>query len=334
MAARPRTLGLSVSPVLVGAALALGILSIASAWAYMGGPWPIAYTPLGELFVVAFFGIGAVGGTYWLCTGMVDAPSPAAGLALGLMAGAVLLVNNFRDRESDARVGRRTLAIVAGSPATAIVYAAAMLAPYALLVPIARAVPGSMPWPALVALPLALILIHRFVHEPPGAAFNRVRWYIERTVWLIAGIVQLASTLLAVIAHPAWIGGVIVTALVSINVAFTGFCPVGNVLKLMGFEGALGPPRRDNLYFMQTDSWYLERRIYVTVGINIILGSTLFLVVSPWWALFPGFVGLAMLWFAASGLCILANLLYRIGAEPRLRRTVPEAAQTATSALS
>jgi hypothetical protein len=145
-------------------------------------------------------------------------------------------------------------------------------------------------------------------------------WYIERTVWLIAGIVLLSMTLLAVLVQPLWIFGVIITGLVSINVALTGFCPVGSVLKLAGLRPALGAPARTRLYFMQTDSWYLERRIYATVGINIILGSILFLTVSPWWALFPAFVGLAMVWFAASGLCILANILYWIGAEPRLGR--------------
>ena len=144
------------------------------------------------------------------------------------------------------------------------------------------------------------------------------RWYIERTVWLIAGVVLLVSTLLAVLLGPWWIVGVIITGLVSINVAFTGFCPIGNVLKLLGFKAALGAPNRGNLYFLQTDSWYLERRIYVTVGVNIILGSILFLTVSPWWALFPAFVGTAMVWFAATGLCILANILFWIGAEPRL----------------
>jgi hypothetical protein len=69
---------------------------------------------------------------------------------------------------------------------------------------------------------------------------------------------------------------------------------------------------------MQTDSWYLERRIYVTVGVNVILASILFLEHSPWWGLFIAFVGAAMVSFAATGLCILANILYWIGAEPRL----------------
>jgi hypothetical protein len=143
-------------------------------------------------------------------------------------------------------------------------------------------------------------------------------WYIERTVWLIAGVVLLTCTLLAVLVNPLWIFGVIATGLVSINVALTGFCPIGNGLRLLGFKARLGAPNHGNLYFLQTDSWYLERRIYVTVGVNITLGSILFLAHSPWWGLFIGFVGTAMVWFAATGLCILANVLYWIGAEPRL----------------
>ena len=90
------------------------------------------------------------------------------------------------------------------------------------------------------------------------------------------------------------------------------------MLKLVGFKGALAAPNHGKLYFLQTDSWYLERRIYVTVGVNITLGSILFMLHSHWWALFIGFVGTAMAWFAATGLCILANILYWIGAEPRL----------------
>jgi hypothetical protein len=149
------------------------------------------------------------------------------------------------------------------------------------------------------------------------------RWYIERTVWLIAGIVLLTSTALALFVNPLWILGVTATGLVSINVALTGFCPVGNVLRLFGFTPMLGADTstRWNLYLLQIDRWYLERRIYVTVGVNIIIGSILFLAHSLWWALFTGFVGSAMIWFAATGYCVLANLLYWIGAEPRLNPT-------------
>jgi hypothetical protein len=146
------------------------------------------------------------------------------------------------------------------------------------------------------------------------------RWYIERTVWLIAGIVLVAATALAALVHPLWVLPVIATAWASIGVSLTGFCLVGNVLRLLGFTARLAvpPPTRGNLYFMQTDSWYLERRIYLAVGINLTVAAILSLLYSPWWLLFTGFVGAAMVWFAATGFCIMANGLYWLGAEPRL----------------
>jgi hypothetical protein len=150
------------------------------------------------------------------------------------------------------------------------------------------------------------------------------RWYIERTVWLIAGMVLVASTALALLWNPLAILGVTATGLFSINVALTGFCPVGNVLRLFGFTPMLGSatPTRWNLYFLQIDRWYLERRIYLAVGINISVASILVLALSPWWTMFTLFVGGAMVWFAATGYCIMANALYWLGAEPRLN---PEA---------
>jgi hypothetical protein len=146
------------------------------------------------------------------------------------------------------------------------------------------------------------------------------RWYIERTVWLIAGVVLLASTAMALLMHPLWILGVTATGLVSINVAFTGFCPVGSVLRLMGFTPMLGSDGAAplGLYFMKTDRWYLERRIYLAVGINISIASMLMLAYSAWFGLFTVFVGGAMVWFAATGFCVMANALYWLGAEPRL----------------
>lgn len=146
------------------------------------------------------------------------------------------------------------------------------------------------------------------------------RWYIERTVWLVAGGVLITATALAAVAHPLWVLLVIATGVASINVAFTGFCLVGNVLKRMGLEPKLGSEESadSKWYFMKRDRWYLERRIYVAVGINISIASVLSLVHSPWWLAFNGFVGVAMVWFAATGFCIMANGLYWLGAEPRL----------------
>jgi hypothetical protein len=146
------------------------------------------------------------------------------------------------------------------------------------------------------------------------------RWYIERTVWGIAGGVLLVSTALAALASPWWVLGVLATALSSIAVSLTGFCLVGNLLARLGFKPALARPgwRPGDWYFMQTDAWYLERRIYLAVGINLSLASVLTLAHSIWWLLFTGFVGTAMVWFAATGFCIMANALYWLGAEPRL----------------
>jgi len=167
--------------------LLLGILSILSGWAYTGGPLPIAYTPLGELFVVAFFGLGAVCGIYWLCSGVISTVAIETGLAIGLLTGAVLLVNNYRDAEADARVGRRTLAIVAGPGLTAWIYAGLMLLPFALLRPIGDALPRGSVWPALLALPVTIVMIYYFVREPRGRGFNRI---LVRTVFtqLLFGI--------------------------------------------------------------------------------------------------------------------------------------------------
>jgi hypothetical protein len=133
-------------------------------------------------------------------------------------------------------------------------------------------------------------------------------------------MVLLTATTLAALVDPRWVLLVIATGAASITVAFTGFCVVGNVLHRLGFPSLLGDakPKRGNFYFMQTDTWYLERRIYVAVGINISIASTLSLTLSPWWLTFTGFVGVAMVWFAATGFCIMANGLYWLGAEPRL----------------
>jgi 1,4-dihydroxy-2-naphthoate octaprenyltransferase len=154
--------------------LALGLASIAAGWAYSGGPRPIAHSPLGEFFVVVFFGLGAVGGTYWLCTLQLSAAALAGGLALGCFAAAVLAVNNYRDVEVDRRAGRLTLPMVIGARATIALYALFMLAPFALLPAIARGLPHGSAWPALLAVAPALWLIARFAGAPRDRGLNRI----------------------------------------------------------------------------------------------------------------------------------------------------------------
>jgi len=144
------------------------------------------------------------------------------------------------------------------------------------------------------------------------------KWYIERTVWLIAGFVLLLSTAMALFLDRRFILGVTASGLISMNVALTGFCPVGNVLRFFGFTDMLGAKISTRWYRMQTDRWYLERRIYIVVGFNMTVASMLILFYSPWVSAFTIFVGGAMVWFAGTGFCVMANFLYWLGAEPRL----------------
>ena len=150
-------------------------------------------------------------------------------------------------------------------------------------------------------------------------------WYIERTVWLIAGFVLLAATALAAFMNPLFVLLVMATAFCSIGTGVTGVCAVGSTLKLLGLRGRLDRRGTTGLYLMQTDTWFLERRIYVAVGVNLTIASVLSLVHTPLWLLFTAFVGGAMVWFAATGFCIMANGLYWLGAEPRLAPEVRRA---------
>jgi len=90
--------------------LALGVLCLGFGYAYTGGPYPLAYRGLGDVFVIVFFGLAATGGAQYAVAGTVAPQTLAAGLAIGLLANNILAVNNCRDRETDARAGKLTLA--------------------------------------------------------------------------------------------------------------------------------------------------------------------------------------------------------------------------------
>jgi len=150
----------------------IGCASLLAALAYSGGPRPISHTPLGELFVWVFFGLLAVAGSYWLQAAGVSATAWLAGAALGLPAAAVLLVNNLRDRDTDLRAGRRTLAALLGDGGARYAYAVMMLLPYAVLPLLAQSGRGGA-WLALVLLPYSLLLARRLLSGATGVALNR-----------------------------------------------------------------------------------------------------------------------------------------------------------------
>lgn len=172
--------------------LALGSASLVAGWAYSGGPRPIAYTALGELFVLAFFGIGAVAGTVWLQTATLSPQALMLGVAIGLPACAVLMVNNYRDLEADRLVGRRTLAIRLGPDGAKAAYAGMMLAPFAVLMSPAAPEGG---WVTLVAAPLAIKLVLAFATTPRGPDFNRILAATARFQLVLAALVALGCQL-------------------------------------------------------------------------------------------------------------------------------------------
>lgn len=149
--------------------IVLGTASLVAGWAYSGGPWPISHTPLGEVFVLAFFGVAAVGGTVWLQVGTWPPQAAVLGVAIGLPACAVLMANNYRDLEADRLAGRRTLAIRLGPRRATLAYAAMVLAPFAVMLMPAAPRGG---WLTLAALPLAIRLARAFAATPRGPAFN------------------------------------------------------------------------------------------------------------------------------------------------------------------
>ena len=98
--------------------IGIGLISLALGYFYSMGPRPLSGTPLGEMLVIGFFGIIAVAGTAYLHGAPIGIRTVLLGGIIGLPAAAVLLLNNHRDRATDARAGRRTLAIVVGETAS------------------------------------------------------------------------------------------------------------------------------------------------------------------------------------------------------------------------
>jgi 1,4-dihydroxy-2-naphthoate polyprenyltransferase len=143
--------------------IAVGAVSILAGVLYTGGPRPYGYEGLGELFVFLFFGIVAVSGSYFVQVQELPWEAYACALPVGLLASAILVVNNVRDLETDRRAGKRTLAVRLGRTRTRTLYTAMVAAAF-LLAPLPWLL-GSMtawlllPWCAIpLAIPLARIV--------------------------------------------------------------------------------------------------------------------------------------------------------------------------------
>ena len=113
--------------------LAIGALALVAAWFYTGGRRPYGYQGLGEVVVFVFFGLVATVGTAWVMVGSIPAETWLTGSAAGFFASAVLLVNNIRDLEQDAQVGKKTLAVRLGDRPSRILLVVLLLMPYVIL---------------------------------------------------------------------------------------------------------------------------------------------------------------------------------------------------------
>ncbi len=154
--------------------LIITLASIAAAYLYMGGPKPIAYTPFGEVVVLLFFGLIAVCGTYYLQVQTISFNVLIVGLALGLIASSVLLVNNYRDRLHDASINRQTLVVILGEKKSLVVYQCFLYIPYLLVLGLVFVQLDR--WPYLISfasLP-AVISLPRLLKNNEGYELNSV----------------------------------------------------------------------------------------------------------------------------------------------------------------
>lgn len=144
-----------------------GIVIAAGAMAYSAGPYPLSRHGLGEVAVVVFFGIVPVNLTYYVQSGVFDIPVLLASVAVGLMTANLLIVNNYRDREEDGSVGKRTLAVIYGGRFVSTLYLLNGLAAIALM-------SGSLAHVQGIAI--GYIVIHlvlwKFLERHKGSALN------------------------------------------------------------------------------------------------------------------------------------------------------------------
>jgi 1,4-dihydroxy-2-naphthoate polyprenyltransferase len=145
--------GLALAAVTSWWLLAVGAACIAAAWFYTGGPRPYGYHGLGEVFVFAFFGVVAVAGTAYVQMSRFSWLGLAASVPAGLLACALLIVNNLRDIPTDTLAGKRTLAVRLGDARTRAGYVLAVLLPFCVAAAIAFYRPLVLI--TVAALPLA-----------------------------------------------------------------------------------------------------------------------------------------------------------------------------------
>jgi 1,4-dihydroxy-2-naphthoate polyprenyltransferase len=171
--------------------LVVGLVSILAGVLYTGGPRPYGYEGLGEAFVFLFFGVVAVSGSYFVQTETVSAEALALSVPVGLLAAAILVVNNIRDVDTDRRAGKRTLAVKLGRHRARRLFVAMVAVAFATPVAI-WAAGGLSAWilVSLLASPPAVSLVRTVSTRSDGPSLNKA---LARTGGLLAAFSLLLS---------------------------------------------------------------------------------------------------------------------------------------------
>ncbi|HTT85984.1 MAG TPA: 1,4-dihydroxy-2-naphthoate polyprenyltransferase [Acidimicrobiales bacterium] len=159
--------------------IALGAACMAAAWAYTGGPRPYGHAGLGELFVFVFFGLVAVTGSAYVQQGHLSSLAVVASVPVGLLATALLLANNLRDRAGDEAVGKRTLAVRLGDRRTRVLYTAVIVSSFVWMAAMTTVTPWI--WLSSTAVVLAVRPVRKVLTATTGPALVPV---LIETGWL------------------------------------------------------------------------------------------------------------------------------------------------------
>jgi 1,4-dihydroxy-2-naphthoate octaprenyltransferase len=154
--------------------LAIGAAAIIAAIAYTAGPFPLAYLGLGEVFVVLFFGLAALGGTYYAQAGTISNLAWWSAVAIGLLVTNLIVVNNLRDIETDRKAGKMTLAVRLGPQGARVEYLVLMLLAYAI--PVVLWQTGIAPAAVMLAWGSSLraVYLTRLLWDATGRELNGV----------------------------------------------------------------------------------------------------------------------------------------------------------------
>lgn len=152
----------------------LGLSSLFLAYGYTGGPFPLAYLGIGDVFVVLFFGFAAVTGSYFLFTSEVTWPSLVLGLQLGFLATVLLAINNLRDSQTDKKVGKNTLAVRFGDFFVKCEISFLLVATYILTFFWAHVFQKNIFYVVFLALPLVLFILKTIFTYQDKTVLNKL----------------------------------------------------------------------------------------------------------------------------------------------------------------